>query len=153
VKNTRSVLVLLVLILLSGRAVFAQSNALVDEILGQERLTAEAAAYLALAGAGRLDAEAPPADALAYARERGWILAAYNATDAVRLGDFAHLVVRAFEIPGGLMFRLFPGPRYAARELAFREIVVGSVTPYRGLSGEEAMRILAAALDWQEARS
>jgi hypothetical protein len=152
-RNTRYLSLLLLLFAGSCLLVSAQSNELVDKILDQEELTAETAAYLALAGAGHLDPDATLDDAFTYARERRWILETYSGNDPVRLGDFAELIVRSFEIPGGLMYRLAPGPRYAARELAFREIVVGSVTPYRDLSGEEALRILGEALDWREDRS
>ena len=143
----------LCLLVWCGSLASAQSNELVDRILGEDLLTAGSAAYLALAGASLVDVDVSPDEALASARERGWIADEFDATDPVRLGDFAYLIVGAFEIPSGLMFRFVPGPRYAARELAFREMVVGSSTPYRNLSGEEALGILGAVLDWQEAGS
>jgi hypothetical protein len=137
-------------LVLCGFFVSAQSNDLVDKILIEESLTARYAAYLALAGADVVAADASPEEALTAALERGWIEGAPGPADAVTLGTFAQLVVQAFEIPSGLMYRLLPGPRYAARELAFREMIVGSTSPYRSLSGEEALGILGAVLDWRE---
>jgi hypothetical protein len=147
------VLAVLCFLVLCDVAGLAQSNDLVDAILDQDELTAEFAAYLVLVGADLLDPDASPEEALRSAGERGWIAQTISPGVSVRLGDFAHMLVQAFEIPAGLMYRLAPGPRYAARELAFREMVVGSTTPYRNLSGEEALNIMGAVLDWREESS
>ncbi|MDZ7793086.1 MAG: hypothetical protein U5P10_05160 [Spirochaetia bacterium] len=49
------------------------------------------------------------------------------------------------------MYRLFPGPRYAVRELAFIDAVQGSSYPNSPLSGERAIRILERFLTVMQA--
>ena len=60
--------------------------------------------------------------------------------------------MKAFEIPGGLLYALFPGPRYACNELAYLGFIKGNNSPYRTLSGEEMLRMMGYALGWKEAR-
>jgi hypothetical protein len=74
----------------------------------------------------------------------------YEREDPVNLGEFSLMVMESFDIPGGLMYNLLPSPRYAARELAFRNIVQGEAYPRMAISGERAMRIIGRVLALQE---
>jgi hypothetical protein len=58
--------------------------------------------------------------------------------------------MRALDIPGGIMYSMFPGPRYAAREIAYLGFVRGSGAPGRTVSGNEVMYILGRVLEWKE---
>lgn len=144
------------LVLLALAAVLplgAQSNQVLDQLLEREELPFGEAAYLVLVAIDRLPEEAAPEEAAAAlagqipaVRERG-------AGEAIPLGEYAYLLMQAFEVKGGLMYRLFPGPRYAARELAYRKIIRGKAHPNRPVSGTEAVQILRRLLEWKEGLS
>jgi hypothetical protein len=55
--------------------------------------------------------------------------------------------MKAFDEKGGLMYRLFPGPRYAVRELAYLGLVHGKAHSGRFPSGQEVVQILSSYLD------
>ena len=131
----------------------AQSNQLLDQILDTPHLSFGQAAYLALAAAQKLPDSAAPAQAAEAIPGTGWKVRLRGPDDPVTLGEYSFLLARAFELKGGLFYRLFPGPRYAARELAYRRFIRGNGSPYRTLSGEEALGILQRLLDWKESRS
>ena len=144
---------LLILWAAAGLPAAAQSNELLDQILDSPSLSFAQASYLALAAAQRLPDSATPEEAAEAAAGTGWKLRPHGAGDPVTLGEYSFLLMKAFELKGGLFYRLLPGPRYAARELAYRRLLRGSGSPYRTLSGEEALGVLQRLLDWKEGRS
>lgn len=69
------------------------------------------------------------------------------------VAEFSYLVVEAFDIPAGLMYRLAPGPRYAVRELRFRRILLDRVDATDDIAGLQALRMIGNAIEWTEGRS
>ena len=147
-------LFLLLLASLGAQTVLvAQSNAFLDGFLSQETVTYGPAAYLVLAGSGQMAESEPVESALAVLQAKGWALEGRGPGDAVTLGEYADLLMRSFDITGGLMYRIAPGPRYATREMAYRKLIQGKARPGASVSGERAARILGRVLDYQEKRS
>lgn len=145
---------ILVLLLLGGiLPVGTQSNLVLDDILGRETLRAADGAYLVLAAAGRIDDQATPEEAFRFLADTGWTLAADEAGASIRLGDYACLLMQAFDMRGGIMYRLVPGPRYAARELFFLHLIPEDGSPYRSLSGQEAVYLLGRVLELEGVQS
>ncbi len=141
---------LLVAILLMGASgLFAQSNLLIDELLLEDKAGFGKAMYLAFAAASAIPEEATVLNALAYLEGTGWGVRIKGADEPVELGDFSYVIIRSFDIPGGLFYRIFPGPRYAARELKYLGFLSGSYAVGRTLSGEQVLRILGNVLAWQ----
>ena len=58
--------------------------------------------------------------------------------------------MKAFNLGGGLMYTLFPGPRYAYRELTFLNLLSSKGGPYREVSGLEVVNTLSRVLNWKE---
>jgi hypothetical protein len=58
--------------------------------------------------------------------------------------------MKAFALKGGLMYTLFPGLRYAYRELAYRKIITGRAYSTMRVSGERLLRLLDRALVYSE---
>lgn len=127
----------------------AQSNEFVDEFLAQEQVSYGNAAYLLLVGSGELAEDASPAEAHAAMEARPHALGR-GEQEAITLGEYAHLTMEAFGISGGIMYTLVPSPRYAARELAFRDVIQGRTYPRMDVSGERALRIVGRVLDLNE---
>ena len=138
------------LLLLNAGILAAQSNNIMDEILASAAISYEQAAYLLLIADGTLEDEAPLTVAHRQAEARGTALGA-PPEKSLTLGEFAWLTMDSFGIDGGLMYRIAPGPRYAARELAFREVIQARAYPGMPISGEWAVRIIGRVLTLTEA--
>lgn len=150
----RKLTLLLALVLLAGAANgWGQSNELLDALFEESATTLGQAAYLVLTAAGLLAEEATPAEAATALAGQGWIVPQRPAQEPLTLGEYSHLLMQAFQLEGGLMYRLFPGPRYAGRELAYLRLIRGDTSPYRSFSGEEAIGILGRLLEWKEEQS
>ena len=65
-----------------------------------------------------------------------------DAGDTLNLGEYSFLLMKMYNLGGGLMYSVLPGPRYAVRELAFINVVQGNTYPGSPLTGERAVRIL-----------
>jgi hypothetical protein len=137
---------------MGSMAAFAQSNSIIDEVLDQQKADFSMTVYLVLSAARLVPESATIQESMAALTERGWLVPADGPAE-ISLGQYSYLLMKAFDIPGGLMYRLFPGPRYATREAAYLGFVTDRPTPNRSVSGEEALRILGAVLAWKEARS
>lgn len=135
------------LLLAIGFAGFAQSNSEVDALLLQSEARIDSAAYMALAASELIGAEASLSDAYAMLMGKGWLSANHLASAPIKLDDYCAIVMRSLGLKGGLMFRIFPGPRYAYRELVAKGIVDPSGGPKRTLPGDEVLRILRLAME------
>ena len=125
----------------------AQSNAVIDALLDADPAAFSDAAYLVLSAAKVLTEKATPKDTVWALQARDWGIAARPAKEPITVGEYASLLMQAFEVRGGILYRLFPGPRYACRELAFLGLLEGSTATGRRLSGGEAVRILSRFLE------
>ncbi|MGA2615213.1 MAG: hypothetical protein ABSG38_17395 [Spirochaetia bacterium] len=134
-------------------SVEAQSNAVVDSLLSEKAATFGEAVYMVMAAITAVPDTASPADAITALQAQKWEVKVQDASSPVTLGQYSYLLMRAFKMRGGLMYSLFPGPRYAARELAFRKLISGDSSPYRTLSGEEVVQILGSVMSYEGAGS
>lgn len=123
----------------------AQSNEIIDQLLRQDIAQPAEVSYLVLVAAGQIEEDASPTDALGVAWQRGY----FDGQDAVRLGDLSFSLMDSFQVRGGIMYAILPGPRYATRELAFHQVVPGRTHPSRVLSGREALEIVERFLNWR----
>jgi len=146
-------LILTVALLAGAGSLWGQSNELLDDLFEEPATTLEQAAYLVLTAASLIPEDSSPADAAAALADQGWTVPERSAEEPLTLGEYSHLLMQAFELNGGLMYRIFPGPRYAGRELAYLQLIKGDISPYRTFSGEEAIGILGRLMEWKEERS
>ena len=130
---------------------FSQSNEVLDRILDQDSLSLGAGAYMLLSATGGIGQDADFQAAARALDEQPWWKPGKVAEDPVTLGEYSYMVTRFFDIKGGIMFSIFGGARYATRELDYLGMLEIDPSPYRKLSGEEAVRILSRVLDWKEA--
>ncbi len=147
---TRKSLVLL-LLLAGFSSLWAQSNEFEDHYLAAPQAEFSGSVYLVLAAAGLIPAEATPQVALEKLKTLGWNIT--STQNHINYGEYALLVMKAFHIPGGIMFHFFPTPRYAAHELAYREDADPNWDPDHILTPDEALRILNAVMGSKEGRS
>ncbi|MFW6292558.1 MAG: hypothetical protein ACOC7V_09545 [Spirochaetota bacterium] len=125
----------------------SQSNEMIDAILTEEVATVGSAAYVALAAGGLIDDDASPERAVTVAGEAGWLPEGVDANSPASFGQIAYLLMQSSEVSGGLMYRLIPGPRYAAREFVFRGWSPERRTPGERVSGQFLVRVTGNFLD------
>jgi hypothetical protein len=147
----RALLLVLVMTAIAVPLVTAQSNTVLDAVLGEASLSYANAAYLVGTASGRLPETMAPADAVPGLEQAGLGLPGRGPDDPVTLGDYSYMLTRAFGIQGGIMYRILPGARYATRELAYLSIITGPAKPGMALSGDRALRILEQILNRKEA--
>jgi hypothetical protein len=146
-------LMLAIALLAGAGSLWGQSNELLDVLFEEPATTLGQAAYLVLTASGRIPDDSSPADAAASLAAQGWTVPERGADEPLTLGEYSHLLMQAFELKGGVMYRIIPGPRYAGRELVYLELIKGDTSPYRTFSGEEAIGILGRLMEWKEDQS
>jgi hypothetical protein len=113
-----------------------------DLLLETPAVSCAQAARFTLAAAEIPDRDA--GDAFTLARERGWLPEKAGPDSPIRLGELCFLLMKAFNMKGSFLYALFPGPRYAFRELDYLRLVPGRRDPALKVSGENFLRILEA---------
>ena len=123
---------------------FAQTAAEMDAMLGADTISAARAARFVLGTADLLPAgvSGAAAEKAAYdmAKSNGWIR--ISAEENVTLKDTAFLIMKAFNLKGGVMYSLFKNPRYAYRELVYRKLITGASDQSIKVSGQKLLQIL-----------
>jgi hypothetical protein len=147
-------LVTAVILIAAAVSLSAQTADELDKLLETPELSFAQASRFVLAQAdvsggefAQNSAQATEA-AFVLARERGWVRGSADAS--IRLGELCFLIMNAFDIRGSLLYVLFPGPRYAFRELDYLGLVPGRPDPALTLSGDELLRILMLVTAYTE---
>jgi hypothetical protein len=120
-----------------------------DAILDASEVSRATAAFVALSAAGLLSEDSAPEAAFEEALARGCLPGNAEADTPIRLGELSFLIMRAFDMKSGFMYALFPGPRYAYRELVYRKLIQGRNDPALRVSGERLFRIIGRVLDYR----
>jgi hypothetical protein len=136
---------LLALLLPAGA--FGQSNEQLDSLLLQVPARLDSTAYLVLTASGQLAETESPEAALAKSIELGLVPQGSTGDSPVQAQSMSWLVMKALDLPGGVMYSLFPGPRYAYREMAWRKVISPVGGPSRLVNGDEVVRVLTQALN------
>ena len=131
----------------------AQSNQLLDQLLDQPEAHFGDVVYMTLTAAKLLPDTATPEEALQTLRRQDWKIQILPGEAPIPLGDYSFLLMKAFKLTGGVLYSLFPGPRYACRELSYLKIITANARPNRSVSGEEAVRILGNVMARKEGAS
>ena len=148
-KHSYHVPLLCVILLFSATAARGQTAIDIERLLDAKEITCSQAAYLVLAAA----LENPPQNpetAFGMALENGWLPAKSESGGGLTLGGLSLLMMKAFNIKGGLMYRLFPLGRYAYREMTSRGFIEGRSYSAFTVSGEQFLRILENVLARRE---
>ncbi|MDC7233002.1 MAG: hypothetical protein PQJ58_07205 [Spirochaetales bacterium] len=140
---------LLFLVFMLPVTLTAQSNEVLDVFLEQDKADLGTTSWLILASAGKIDEEASVEDAL------NWIMKAdglgkmedLSPRRNITYGEFSYILMEVLEEKGGLMYRLVPGPRYAAREAAYNKWLLGRSAPGRSLKPFEVINTIITVLE------
>jgi len=129
----------------------AQSNTVIDQLLNEDKADWGKTSYMVLSAAEIISENAEIPEALTKLEKQQWKLPAKKSENSITLGEYSYMLMKAFDIPGGIMYKILPGPRYAARELDYLNFIDNNKSPYRTLSGEEVLRIMGRVMEWKEA--
>ena len=143
-RNCKKIYVICMLLLLAIPA-YSQSAADIEGLLSEKAITCEQAAWFTLVSvqeAAEEDDPLPASGAFAAAQEKGWIKA--EGGDAITLSRLSLLLMHAYDLKGGLMYRLTGSARYAFREMKALGFINGRVYPNQTVSGEEFLQILGS---------
>jgi hypothetical protein len=133
-----------------GGFLHGQTAADMDELLDSREITWAQACRFVLPAAGALEENAGAGAAFAAARDKGWLPKGAAAEGPVKLGELSFLVLQSFSIKKSFLCALFPGPRYAYRQLDYLGLMPGLKDPGLKVSGERLLQILGRALSFQE---
>ena len=125
-----------------------QQARFVDEYAQQPRVDGAETIYLLAVATGELDVTTPFSLDVAEqaAGERTRHLAD---RDTLTLSELAFLISSHLDIRTGLMNTLFPGPRYALRDLRRERVILYDVDAASPVPGEVALRTIRRALEWR----
>lgn len=127
-------------------AATAQSNSVIDQLLSEKAATVADSTYMVLSAANLIPTDATVDQALSTAVQKGWIPDKPPGS-SITFGEFSYLVMKSFKLNGGLMYMIFPGPRYSARELYYRGLVRTRLSPYGPVTGTQALYVIRTLLD------
>jgi hypothetical protein len=132
-----------------GGPLHGQTAAELDELLESREITWAQACRFVLPAAEALEEHAPAPVAYAAARENGWLPKGAAEDSLVNLGGLSFLIMQSFSIKGSVLYVLFPGPRYAYRQLDYLGLIPGLRDPVLKVSGERLLQILGGVLNYR----
>jgi hypothetical protein len=122
----------------------AQSAEELETILHTREITYTQAARFVLTAADVLSGSG----AFEAAQENRWLPAGAAADSPIQLGELSLLIMKSFGLKGGILYSLFPSPRYACRELVYIRIIQGKTDPGGRLDGRAFLQILGNTLTY-----
>lgn len=78
---------------------------------------------------------ADPAEAFLFAAERNWLSKKTAPENEARLDEVSLLLMRSFNLKGGLFYSMAHNPHYAYREMVYQAAIQGKVDPHMSVSG------------------
>jgi hypothetical protein len=122
----------------------------IDTLLQTRAITYEQAVWLILRVA-EIPNIGSSAEAYLYAISKDLLPSdGIKPQDAARLDNLSFLIMRTYNLKGGIMYRLRKTPRYAYRELLYMNIISGRVDPAMKVSGEQLLYYIHNILTRQE---
>jgi len=147
-NRSRHILFLFSLFILLSSFVHSQTAERIERLLETSAVSYEDAAAFVLEAADLLAAR--PAEAFGYAAERGWLPRGVEAGGRARLDGVSLLIMRAFNIKGGLLYRAMKNAHYAYRELVYLNVIQVRNDPAMAVSGELLLFMINRVLSYQE---
>ena len=145
--------VFLFLVLILSAPLFSQTAAKLEALLEIPALTwSEAAAFVLEAADTEISGiEPPPAElAFRFAEEKKWLPKNTSPGDTVRLNGLALLLMRSFDLKGGIFYSLTKSPHHAYRELVYKNIIRGNTDPGIPVSGQDLLLMINRLLAIKE---
>ncbi|MDR2717874.1 MAG: hypothetical protein LBB89_07420 [Treponema sp.] len=143
----KNVIFILIMLFPATGFLYAQTAAELEEILQIQTISYGQAARFVLEAADM----ASPKDtgaAFSFATERAWLSKKAAAEKPITLAELSFLIMKAFDIKGGMMYAILPGPRYAYRSMISRSFIQDAADPAMTVSGDRFLLILGNVLNY-----
>jgi outer membrane protein OmpA-like peptidoglycan-associated protein len=139
IKKYRYIFV--VCFMLVSAFVQAQTAQRIERLLEKETISYKEAAWIILEATGKFsfantDVVSSPEKAYQYAAENGWLPRKITPDTTATFEGVSLLIMRSFGIKGGILYSIFKSPHYAYRELVYKGIIQGKVSPKKAVSGD-----------------
>ena len=85
-------------------------------------------------------------EAFNYAVQKEWLSKNLSSNDSARLDNISLLLMRSFNIKGGIMYTLTKNARYAYRELEYLNVIQNRSDPSAYVSGEQLLYYISKIL-------
>ena len=128
---------------------YPQTGQRIEALLSSNALTYGQVTQFVLEAAD-IPAFSSPEAALRFAVEQNWLPRNVVANDPAKLRGLSLLIMKAFEVRGGIFYSLFQTSHYAYRELVYRNIIVGRAGPDMVVSGDTLLYLVSRVLSFQE---
>jgi len=131
---------------------FAQSAAEeMENIIETRAVTYAQVTRFALEAANALTTSSNE-QAFAFALEQNWLPKNTAADAPARLDRISLLLMRAFDVKGGLFYTMTKHPHYAYRELVYQNVIQHRASPAMNVSGEQFLFYVNRLTAMQEAK-
>ena len=132
-----------VVVLLTAATAFSQSAERIDKILETEKATFGQAAYLihTALNDGSDELNFDTAFDQFKSKNENLIRDSVTADDVIPAKTYAFLLMKAFHVKGGMMYRIYPCPRYAYRDLQYLAIIQDKNDPDAPMTGTAMLQI------------
>ncbi len=135
-------LAIIALLCLGAVNLQAQYGLVLHTAVSEDRLSVGASIRLLGVAAGSLRPEIGAEEARATLTRLGIKLPRDSDDSPITFGNFAFLLCQLFDLRGGVMYGLFPGPRAAFNELVVRGLLPAHARPGAPISGPDALLVL-----------
>ena len=130
--------------------VFCQSNLLIDVMLREKQATFGKAVYLILTSGAIISEKTPIVGALKALEEKRWGFSGKKDSDSLTIGELSLLLMKSFDLPGGIMYSLLGGPRYAYREMKYLDLIKDTKGAGGFVSGMTVVQTIGKVIEWKE---
>ncbi|MCL2320134.1 MAG: OmpA family protein [Treponema sp.] len=127
----------------------AQTAAEIEGLLGTEAVSYGQAARFVLKAADISELQEPAA-AFGFAAGQQWLPRNADAEGIASLQGISLLVMRSFDLKGGVLYSLFKNPHYAYREMVYQDIIQGRADPDMTVSGSDLLFLVSQVLSRRE---
>jgi len=139
--NQKKIILVFIFFLIFPMFLNAQIASLYETVLESQAVTCEQAAVFILGSTVKFNYN----NAFDFAAEEGW-LKKVKPDDKITFARLSFLFMKVFDIKGGIMYRLIPGPHYAYRSMVSQSFIQGACDPSMKVSGQNFFLILGKVL-------
>jgi outer membrane protein OmpA-like peptidoglycan-associated protein len=137
------------LLLFLCSALYAQTAARLTTLLDTPVINWSEAAIIALEASDKA-VFTDPDEAFNFAQKQNWLPKNVEPGDGARLDGVSLLLVKSFDVKGGMFYRVTKSAHHAYRELVYQEVILGDTDPFMEVSGPEFLYMIGRLLDRQE---
>ncbi|MBO7174995.1 MAG: hypothetical protein J6V57_04525 [Spirochaetaceae bacterium] len=140
--------ILVLVVFFIAMVAYGQDASKVTEILEAPQLTTGHVAYVAACWIDTTNETVDFQQATKLMISQGLLKEGAQSNDPIRLDELAGLCMKAWNIPGGLLYRITKADRYAFKELKALNYFSANADPAFSVTGSQGMDILFKCMEY-----